>query len=395
MESRAVRRAVITPTFSGHFENVIEMLKSFVWFVKKPTSVVFVFTIDKEEIDFFNKLVQPLVGRVNFEVYSTEAVFEFCGINDSPSEILRKYGKFSFQTLKKFCTMKFVPYEQFLILDSETSFCDDFSFDEMFEKYFADPFISGSDMKNRKGNVSWFTQGAAGNIEYLIDEKNLPWFLENFVWFYSKEILRELEWEHGSFFEMVKRAFERQGAQSIDVFEIQLYHGYLYKNRERLGYRYIDVDAELKKALPPVLYSRYMQELHDIFDGNCGVLERAFTLVNPDNLLEIGRLIRNLGFDVVRCDEPRGNYSGQVKLFNLVKPKILAASQDHWLGWRRDKKLKKHFDEKRYAQVWELKNKWRDFHGKYLWWLVPPVLIAYWWLRGLSVTKSLASRDEL
>lgn len=395
MKSRAVRRAVITPTFSGHFENVIEMLKSFVWFVKKPTSVAFVFTIDKEEIAYFNELVRPLVGRVNFEVYSTEAVFEFCGIKDTPAEILKKYGKFSFQTLKKFCTMKFVPYEQFLILDSETSFCDDFSFDDMFEKYFADPFISGSDMKKRKGNVSWFTQGAAGNIEYLIDEKNLPWFLENFVWFYSKEILRELEWEHGSFFEMVKRAFERQGAPSIDVFEIQLYHGYLYKNRERLGYRYIDVDAELRKALSPLAYSRYMQELHDIFDGNCGVLERAFTLVNPDNVNELGNLIRSLEFDVVRCDEPRSNYSVQLKLFNLVKPKILAASQDHWLGWRRQEKLKNHFEEKRRAQIWELKSKWRNFREKYFWWATPPVLIAYWWFRGRSATKNLASRDKL
>ena len=116
-----MRDFIVTPTFKGHFNFIKKYLESFDKFVEDKSSVRVCFIIDKEEFSEFKVIIEPYKDSCNIEVLFFDDVLIKNNIYLSSKSLLIKYGRFSFQTLKKFYGMLAIDADRFLVLDSESS----------------------------------------------------------------------------------------------------------------------------------------------------------------------------------------------------------------------------------------------------------------------------------
>ena len=170
--------AIVTPTFQPHFIFIKKYLKSFSKYLQDKENVKFYFTIAKEELYEFQKITQRFPD-LNISILIFEDILEKFGITESSRELLDKYNKFSFQTLKKFYTMLYIPEQYSLILDSESMAIRPLKIKELFENFFVSPFISGSEINNRYW--SQFSKEVNNNVNQILNAKIPFFFLENFV----------------------------------------------------------------------------------------------------------------------------------------------------------------------------------------------------------------------
>jgi hypothetical protein len=284
------------------------------------------FTVSRTEMDDFSKITTPFMDRVDLRVVSFEDVLAKFGISESPDILLAEYGKFSFQTLKKFYTMLYSDADHFLVLDSESMWVRPTDMKKMFDDFFTTPFVSGSDLRKRPPLPKLLFDVVKASNEFL--GSAVPyWFLENFVWFYDRAILRDLIRDERKFFEAVKRL----SSGRTGVFEIQLYQAFVWLNREQYGYRFNDCIELLEKALGKIAADKYLAEFYRYFEGACGVMEHTMLMLDKRNTIPLASLFKNLRFNVIRCDHME-MCSLQRQFMNIVQPVILAASQDHLFG---------------------------------------------------------------
>jgi hypothetical protein len=284
------------------------------------------FTVSRAEMDDFAKITVPFMDRMDLRVVIFEDVLEKFGISESLDILLAEYGKFSFQTLKKFYTMLYSGADRFLVLDSESMWVRPTDMKKMFDDFFAAPFVSGSDLRKRRP-LPKFLSDVVDSANELLGSAVSYWFLENFVWFYDRAILRDLIKDEKEFFKTVKRLSSGRAG----IFEIQLYQAFVWLNREKYGYRFNDCMARLEEALGKTAADKYLAEFHRYFEGACGVMEHAMLLLDKHNTVPLATLFKNLRFNVIRCNREM-RYSLQRRFMNIVQPAILAASQDHFFG---------------------------------------------------------------
>lgn len=324
---------IITPTFAGHFPNVEIYLKSFAEYAEREPGWQIVFTISAEEKEAFLKLLEPYEESLPIKVVIFEDLLEQFGIDLSPEELLRLYGKFSFQTLKKFYTMLSLEGRRSLVLDSETELVRPVSVNALFERFFADPFISCSSLGIRT-RISSFTKNVVANRNLIFGTDDDHWFLENFVWFYDKTILADLFERHGTPFEIVDR-IRRTGnpaRKECGIFEIDLYQSFIYINNAKYGYRIVDVERFLD-GLGDAERTKYLSDWTKKFDGNCGLVEHALMLLTQENAGALAHCFKESRFDIIRCESSTfRNCRLQKRFLDDVRPCILAASQDHFFG---------------------------------------------------------------
>ena len=208
----------------------------------------------------------------------------------------------------------------------------------MFDNYFEKPFLAGSRLKERR-IISNDLKQMLENIDYLLDFKCDKWFLENFVWFYEKRILQELFAEHGCLEQMVNRLNAKNENIKIDgtirtgIFEIILYQNHIYNNKEKYGYKVIDVDCELEKHLRVEDRALFDKEFYAYWRGNCGLLEHAPLFLTDSNVKDLASIFKKNNFNIIRCDSSSyKNFRLQAVFMNIVQPDILAASQAHAFG---------------------------------------------------------------
>ena len=325
--------AIVTPTFEPHFQYVDKFLKSCEKFILDKNNITIIFTISKNESLNFYKILKKY-PNIKHKVIFFEDLLKHFDIELSPDELLLKYQKFSFQTLKKFYTMLWADYDYFLVLDSESMFVKETNIKKLFENFINAPFITGSSLSERK-ELSTFSTNVNKNISFLTGVSKSKWFLENFIWFYDKKILKEMFKTWGTPIEMVEKIANLNNQIRIEsgIFEIELYQEYIYQNLDKYGYKFNNANELLIKSLKPngaVLYSNS----HDKkFKGNCGLLERCMNLLNNQNYLSLAQVFKNNSFNIIRCDETNiKNYKYQKKFLEIVQPNIPAASQDHAFG---------------------------------------------------------------
>lgn len=326
--------AIITPTFKDHFSFVEKYLQSFQKFLKDPEEVCFYFTVSSDEIPSLREITNKFYS-LNIVILSFEEILARYGIRDLPDHLLKKYGKFSFQTLKKLYTVLYVKEQYSLILDSESMLVRKTSISELFKKFFKDPFISGSEIQERK--LSEFTAAVNHNID-LVLETHIPYFfLENFVWFYDKKILQDLIEKYGYPIEIVENVYRDSQvgsfARYVGIFEIELYHAFIWLHHREYRYRFINISDIFRRNLSSPEIQQY-QHRHDAkFEGNCGLLERVMDMLDKGNLKVLSDMVSGLNFNIIRCDHTTiGTYKLQKGFLDIVKPNILAASQDHVFG---------------------------------------------------------------
>lgn len=314
---------IITPTYIEHFKYIKEYLKTFDKYVIDKENVSLVFTVNKEEISALKDLIAPYVNKIDIICVNFDDILLQHNVFLSPTNLLKKYGRYSFQTLKKFYTMLTVEAEKFLVLDSETIWNRPTKMEELFQDYFVNPTIWGSPIDDR---IDSFTSHIQENIDYILDFKSDIWFIENFMWYYEKNILNNLFLEYGSPIEIVDKVYKNKHSEG--VFEILLYTNYIYKNLNRYGYSFIDTISSAKSVLSPYIWENYYFKLSDFYGGACGVLERIMSLIDDENTEDFAKLFNILKLNIIRSDG-RDNAKAQIRFIELVQPNILAASQDN------------------------------------------------------------------
>lgn len=326
-----VERCVVTPTFRGHFQFIPKYLQSFRMYVEERDFPVY-FIVNREDLQGFGKLVRDFTD-LNINVLCFEDILDHFSVNVTPGVLLDKYGKFSFQSLKKWYALLYIDPQQSLILDSESMWARPTRMNALFDEYFAAPFLACSDI-DRRQRAGFLFLTVVKNNDFLLKTSNHKWFLEHFCWFYDTEILKDICAEHGGPLEIVD-ALYRSPTPDWSLFETLFYHEYIAKHNERYGYRVVDVDAALRETLGEERAAAYLDRFYRLFHGEAGVLEYAASVVTDGDAEAVARIFAENRFRLLRCEFPTGNYEAQKRFVGLVNPNIFAVSQDHVFGLNR------------------------------------------------------------
>ena len=321
-----INNCIITPTFLGHFPCIELYLKSFNKYVVDKNKVPIFFTIEAVNKEEFFSLIKPYQKDMDIRVIIFDDILKKHSIYLTPENLRKKYGKFSYQTLKKFYTMLEVDARFFLVLDSESTWIRDTNMTNLFEAYFTNPRIYYSIMDN----PGVLKKAAYDNVDYILGNRDNYWYIEHFMWYYDKAILLDLFKEYGSPVEIVERVY-RNMHRTIGVFEILLYYGFIGKRQEKYGYKSYNVSEICKQRIGKEIVANYEFELRDAFHGNFGLLEQTMMFLNDQNTEAFADLFKRLNIDILRCE--CGQISKNQKRFDeVVQAHIFAASQNHMFG---------------------------------------------------------------
>lgn len=329
--------AVITPTYVKHFKNINPYLTSFQKYVADKEQIHLYFIISREEKNEFEKIIAPF-QNLNISVLIFEEVLNSFGIAQSPDELLEKFGRFTFQSLKKFYGVLYIPEEKSLVLDCESLWVRNTNMSELFEMFFAHPTIFGSRLNNEKRINPNFNQ-MVRNIDYLLDKKCPYWFLENYMWFYEKRILTDLCQQYGSPLQLAEKMLNAPSRVPDNVhirygiFEISLYQNFLYFNKDKYHYQFVDVVQKMEDYLSKKEKNLYLEKFYAHCRGSCGVTEHVCLLLTPRNIKGLSQMFQDLKIKIFRCDiTDSRTYYLQYQFLKATKPVILASSQRHLFG---------------------------------------------------------------
>lgn len=331
---------IITPTYINHFHFIEKYLASAEKYILDPENITICFIINYDENLDFSRIIAPFTNKLDIKVFFFEEILSQNKIDSKPNELLEHYGKFSFQTLKKLYAILTIPGERFLILDSESMWIRPTRMNELFDSYFSNPFICGSNLSKRKLTHPALMQ-INRNIDCIFSSESKYWFLENFIWFYDKNILIDLIKYYGTPIEIIQKSKENNvdDIYKLGVFEIILYHRFIYENKDTYKYKFIDIDAVLQQTLSPNLLNKFLDMFYADCNGGNGVLEMALRYLDNNNIDLLENLFVNNRFNIIRCDMGYNKYWHQRRFIKNVKPNILAASQDHLFGVNNNIKL--------------------------------------------------------
>ena len=325
---------VITPTFIGHLCYIPKYIQSFVKYVEDKENVTICFIIEEKDIPQLMRITDQFKGTCNIQIYNFDEILLYFGITYSSDELLKKYGRFTYQTFKKFLGISIIKAKVALILDSESMWVNPTNMTEMEKNYMKDPFLTVSSIIN--DNQSAFFLKVVNNTDYLLSTKSTVWTLENFVWYMEQRIVNDLFTKHGSLLQMADCIYEREleDKEKAGIMEALLYQEYVFHNKEKYNYRIIEIDKELKKELGPKEYNLYLEQLYKKCGGNVGFAEHAMELLTNDNIVPIANVFRKCNQNIIRCEcaQSLRKRMLQEPFMKIVKPNIFAASQEHYWG---------------------------------------------------------------
>lgn len=334
MKEVKISRAVITPTYSGHFGFIEKYLESFDRFLEDRDFPVY-FIIEKKETEAFEKIVGRYKGRLNITVCFLEDIFQKYGVRETPAEILRKYGRLSFQTLKKFYGGLYSGADEFFFLDSESMLVKPVNMTAVFEQYFRCPNFFVSRCGDRHpGYEDTFVYNYVCTAADILGVKPEYWSVESYEWFYKREILQDLIAELGEPVDIVRKYVPTGKFPDLEgVLEALLYYLFILKHNDRYGYKVYVVQDEFRKYLGDDLYNRFRRR----FDGNsglnmAGIYEVCTRYIDEKNKYAFMKLFNDKGIQVIRFLPPRGNYPAQKEIVEKTGICIMASEQNHCFG---------------------------------------------------------------
>ena len=324
-------KAVITPTFGGHFRFVDRYLESFDAYLLDRDMPLY-FIVDRAEGDAFTRLTCSYKRKLDVRTVILEDVFDRFGVRETPAEALAKYGRLSFQTLKKFYGGMYVGAEKFLFLDSESMLVAPTSLSELFDTYFTHPKFFLSRVADKPPTYKdGFTYGFLKALEPIFGEVPPYWTIESYEWFYELRILRDLVEKLGQPIDLV-RAYRMPGhfPNVEGILEALLYYEYIYYYNDRYHYETHIIEDELKEYLGEKECARFFKHFyrHNVF-SNCGVLECFMFFVDG-----FSRMLRDRCMKTLRVEFPisTANARAQRRVVRTADLRLMPSSQSHFFG---------------------------------------------------------------
>lgn len=325
-----MKRAIITPTFKGHFEYIKKYLKSFdKYLLDKNFPLCFI--IAQSEKKDFETIIAPYKKSLNIIVYFLEDILKDFNIEETPEELMTLYGRLSFQTIKKIYGALYIAVDQFLFLDSESMLIKPTNMTTLFEEYFKAPkfFISRINNRKRTYNAN-FTYEFINAITSLMGEKAEYYTTESYEWFYELRILKDSIKKLGEPIDVIQNYNMPDRHPNLEgILEALWYYQYILYNNT-YGYKIYVTDDELKKFLG----EKYYQFKYS-FDSSpfwaVGILEVITKFINKHNVNELINLYKKYNFSIARMEMPL-KYSDlkyQLEFLNTSNIHILASNQDH------------------------------------------------------------------
>lgn len=245
---------LVIPTFSGHLQQVELFLESFVRFCSDKKKIPVKLIISQNEHKAFRPLVNKFSNKISLEVVDLQTILQQEeGVDIQERALLKKVGKFNFQSLKKIYGVKYFEHDCALVLDSEALLVRPTQMKNVFDDYLKSKFIIYSKLGSDN------TQKAVTkNALKILRKKYLDmWMFEYQYWFYEKSQVNH-------FFEVIKKTTKKSVLSNLQlcspVFEFNLYAFFLFFYH-RKEYQFINAAQLLKKYLGPKEFKLYQKNL--------------------------------------------------------------------------------------------------------------------------------------
>lgn len=256
----AKKRVLIVPSYELHFTYARELMKSFVKNVDdKKVYMYFILSNEKEKESFEKNLCDDRCKCLNIEWILAQY-----GMHYKSNELLSMLGRYSYQTIKKLYALRFIDYDQALVLDSESLFVKRANIDDMFDTYFSNPYVFYSEMPQNEHYHDWLDYKTSVNCAMLLKyEMKNEWYLEGFHWFYEKRIVKDLftHFNDGLLKYMMDFCQDKEGKDKA-IFECVLYYTFIKNSKHNYGYRYINSKTELKSFLGERTFRRLERKMN-------------------------------------------------------------------------------------------------------------------------------------
>lgn len=320
---------IVTPTFEGHYEQFARLIDSVRERCSDPQLLTYVVVVERANVERFSRLFtpnEPFAWRI---VTTEEALIQF-GVDETPAAFLKRVGKFTFQTLKKFVGLYGARTRWSLVLDSETLFLNPFSVAELVDDYRQRPYVfysrtgpRGADWHGSTGHAVLQCCSAALSVR-----STDRWYMEYFHWFYETAKLRDMIDHHlsSAFFADVRR-----GTEQRPYFELILY--YLYLEKVHGGeYHFVDIFDELARYLPPEIARRF--DLSDLPFSRFGN-EYLLNVLRPEEVHLLAPFFAAYRLPFLRLEPPVISHRYMAEMKKLPSFRALVSSQH--IPWLRDK----------------------------------------------------------
>lgn len=244
---------IVTPTFEKHYSRFCDLAKSIDLYCMDKEKLHMIIVIEEKNVPLFYNFIKTLPD-LNISIVTTESILNNFGVHISPAEFLKKAGKFTFQSLKKFGGLLNAKTKWSIVLDSETVFIKKFLISEVVQNYEENPYIFFTRTMNR--GPEWpgsLVDNVTKQCSKLLGfDGSSRSYMELILWFFETEKVINLLKYMGNKF----RKFVGNARPNRPIFENILYYMYM-EHVDKNNYKFIDIESEWQEMVPEEISGRY------------------------------------------------------------------------------------------------------------------------------------------
>lgn len=298
-------RAIIIPTYEGHFQYIINFLNSCKNnFLDIDTfDICFILSNLKEE-KLLKKQLKSYPSCFNFKFNNIETILKSYGSKEEISTLLKDVGKFSYQTIKKLYGVYHLKYEQSYVMDSESMCVSPFYMNKIFDDYFQNPYVLYFNFnffknKNLSEGLNYKT---TQNIALLMGKKTISdFYFDGFHWFYDKKIINDFFNSMGNDLLSIIKKFSKTKQTEFDkaIFECCLYYAFIKENNIKYKYQFIDTIKLIKNKIPKDCLIK-IQKAFENKNLTCPILMHGWEMLTIEETISISRIYIDLKLPIAR-----------------------------------------------------------------------------------------------
>lgn len=316
---------IVIPTYEPHFKAAERLISSMACHMGDADMVEICIVVEEKNVPFVDILASRYPS-LSIRSVSSENALAGMGISGDAEQLLKRVGKYSFQSLKKIGGILQAKSDWVLVLDSESLFLRPFSAIELLSDYRSQRYVFYSRVNYR--GETWgnsLSDIITRNASMLLGGKPDRWFLEYYHWFYEVRVWRDLidQIRQSGCLQTIIRGDLEKG-----VFENVLYYQYV-SNNARYGYRLIDVQQIALEELPSYLLERIDSALKGRL-AIMGILEHITSLVSRNELKDLSPLFSRFRLPFVRLEPMSLDPEFLIELQQI--PTVCAITSSHHLN---------------------------------------------------------------